>query len=449
MWVTTGPPPRPPRRYRAWPWLLTIALVVGGLCYGGYLVYKDQTADPFAKEHTITIADLVPTGLRQMIVTASTAYAIGQHTDGSVEVSTVDLDTKATHSYKSAPTGGWIGAVRLGDWVAVVSAPAANGSRQMFVVNPVTDESATATLGNGEQVTLQATNGGGGTALEYLAHSAAANTARYGTIDSKSNVPGTPVGLPGGSRPLYSENGTFFIDGAGKIYRFSSEGLQATQVAVPPGHPTTLVEYDFDNSTFLFAENKPGYRVLRAGSPIYLGPTGRQPVWMGFCGADDEVCVIDESPNSPVSREFVQIGDGAELRTPVPAATVTARVPGLSYGSDNFMIVPALDQNKPSSIVVEPRRGRNQVYDSEVRLLALDLNRGDIDALQLPTRPYGGTAEWDATPQSLTVTGLDLDGNDRKTLGQVTVIRGSCDVAASRLACATATDFQVWKVNRG
>ncbi|GIJ57662.1 Hsp70 family protein [Virgisporangium aurantiacum] len=449
MWVTTGPPPRPPRRYRAWPWLLTIALVVGGLCYGGYLVYQAQTVEPFAKEHTITIADLAPTGLHQMVVTASTAYAIGQHTDGSVEVSTVNLATEAKHSYRSAPAGGWTVAVQLGDWVAVVSVPAADGSRQMFVANPVTDESATATLGNGELVTLQGTKGGGGTALEYVTHSAAANTARYGTVDSKSNVPGTPIGLPGGSRPLYSENGTFFIDGAGKVYRFSSAGLQATQAKVPPGHPTTLIEYDYDRSALLLAESKLGYQVLRSGSPIYQGPTDRQPVWMGFCGADDDVCVIDESPNSPVSREFVQIETGSEQRTPVPYAAVSYRVPGLSYGTDNFMIVPALQQDKFSSIVVEPTRGLNHIYDSEVLLLADDLNGGDIDALMLPTHPFGAAADWDAIPQSLTVTGLDLDGDNRKTLGQVTIRRASCDVAASRLACATATDFQVWKIGRG
>jgi hypothetical protein len=98
--------------------------------------------------------------------------------------------------------------------------------------------------------------------------------------------------------------------------------------------------------------------------------------------------------------------------------------------------------------VVQPLRDTNNIYDGEVRLLSDDLRGADVDALLLPTRPIGGPADWGATPQSLSVTGLDLDGNERKTLGQVTVIPASCDVAASRLACATATDFQVWKVDR-
>jgi hypothetical protein len=79
-----------------------------------------------------------------------------------------------------------------------------------------------------------------------------------------------------------------------------------------------------------------------------------------------------------------------------------------------------------------------------------DLRSGSgIDAVMLPTRPYGGTAEWDAAVQSITVTGVDLDGNERTTLGTLTVIPASCDVGGGRVACATDTNFRVWKVDRG
>jgi hypothetical protein len=44
--------------------LLTLVLVFGGLCYGGYLVVKANTTDPLTEELTITIDDL---GARQAL----------------------------------------------------------------------------------------------------------------------------------------------------------------------------------------------------------------------------------------------------------------------------------------------------------------------------------------------------------------------------------------------
>src|SRR5689334_8349874 len=94
--------PRPPRRYRAWPWLLLVAAVVAAACFGGYSIYQDHKPEPFAEEHTITLPDLAPAGLHRMFVADGRTYAVGQHTGGSVEVVAVAFGSKIHYTYRSA-----------------------------------------------------------------------------------------------------------------------------------------------------------------------------------------------------------------------------------------------------------------------------------------------------------------------------------------------------------
>jgi hypothetical protein len=72
-----------------------------------------------------------------MIATDEKAYAVGQLADGKVEVVTVDLATGAEVRHQSTPAGGWTETRLVGNWVAVFSAPAADGKRTVALFNGV------------------------------------------------------------------------------------------------------------------------------------------------------------------------------------------------------------------------------------------------------------------------------------------------------------------------
>jgi hypothetical protein len=444
MWVTSGPPPRPPRRYRAWPWLLTLVLVFGGLCYGGYLVVKANTTDPLTEELTITIDDLAPTGLHQAIVTSSWAHAVGQHTDGTVEVASVRHGTDTTVRHRSTKGGGWTVAFQVGDWVAVIAAPAADGTRTMLVSNAASNTFAETALGAGEKVTLTGVDPGGG--LGYIAYAEPANTVRYGVIGGPTPVPGQPFRLPAGARPLPGEQGDDHldvIDGAGKISRYTRKGLQEGLGQAAPGHPVALVHYDALAGNLYVAENKTEYQLLRNGTRIYVDQSIRRPVWIGPCG--DKVCMIDEITDDPTSRQLFEITEAgpSDTRAQVPYAAVPASLPRAA----EFVILPTLENDKAGSAVANLKKGTFNRNYYDVRLRDDPKLSGDVDAVLLPTRPAGAAAEWAGTAQPLAIEGVNFGDGASTDLGTVTAIPASCDVGGSRLACATATDFRVWTID--
>jgi hypothetical protein len=119
-------------------------------------------------------------------------------------------------------------------------------------------------------------------------------------------------------------------------------------------------------------------------------------------------------------------------------------------GVSEFVIVPTLDTSQANTIVVNGSRGSYEThYSYELRLLDDSGRGGSIDALLLPTAPVGSGPTWAATPRSVTPRGVNFTADDTEDMGSVTVIPASCDVGAGRLACATGTDFRVWKVDRG
>jgi hypothetical protein len=440
IWVTTGPPPRPPRRYRAWPWLLTVVLVMGAACYGGYLIIKAATADPLTREQTITIDDLAPSGLRQAIVTSSWAHAIGQRADGTVEVASVKHGSTDITRHRSTKGGGWVTAIWAGTWVVVLSAPAGDGTRTMMVTNPADDVTRELTIGNGETVRIIGTEGAGD--LGYVVHSEAHNIARYGVVGAQTDAPGQPVPLPAGARALRGAQGTdlHFIDSAGKVSQFSRGGLVPGLGQATAGQPAGLTY--FDGAGVWYAENKSAYRVMSSGVEVFQGAADRRPVWVGRCGESYQVCVVDEEPNNPASRQLITLEPGTVgARTPV----AYAELPDTVDRAAQFVFVPTMENGRSGTAVVNVDGGGADPYSYNVRLRdGKRLSGGKVDALMIPSGP---TAQWLVAPQSVALRGLDLASEGTTDVGTVTVIPASCDVRASRLACATDVGFGVWKVD--
>jgi hypothetical protein len=282
--------------------------------------------------------------------------------------------------------------------------------------------------------------------LGYIAYSQAANTVRYGVIGGQTNSPGRAVGLPGGARPMNAASdrrGEYFLAGDGTIWGFVAGSLKQTAAKAPPGHPIELVYYD--DGVLFVAENKDGYQVLRQGTQVYKSPAGHQPIWLGRCGESDH-CVVDEYPSSPAGRQLFRLGQGVTpLGTAVPYAAPVDPLPG----TGNHVVVPTLEGDKAGSVVANPGSSSYTSYYGDVRLVGGPLRSGEIDALLLPTRPAGAPETWSATSQDVDISGVQFANGRQTDMGTITVIPASCSVAASRLGCATLTDFRVWKVDRG
>jgi actin-like ATPase involved in cell morphogenesis len=448
-YAVAPPPMRPPRRYRAWPWLLSILLVIGLICGGGYLLFRpDPPGDPLSGKRTITIAGLAPAGYRQSIVTDKKAYAIGQHTDGRVEVVTVDLATGAEVRHQSEPAGGWAGARLVGDWVIVFSTPAADGSRRVALSNGVDDKNTTVTLGKDEDLTFPgvdtATND-----LGYLLYSPGTGTVRAGLIGGPTPTSSRQVALPRGARLMsdlrLQQDEIVFVDPAGQIYTYNG-GVSLDQPSsrrAPPGHPPTLVHYSASDSTLYVAEDKLEYQVLRDGAPIYRGPADRQPMWIGACGSrQDRTCVVDQRPNDPASREILAVTDSGNSQS-TRGAAAHADVPGWVLGATSslydVLIVPTKEGEAIGTAIVA-LGGKSRSYPGELWLL------DGANGILIPTRPAGAAADWAATPQQVEFKGVSLAGDRVRSIGTQTVRPGSCYAGAGRLACAGADDYSVWSV---
>jgi len=453
--VAVPPPGHPPRRYRAWPWLLAVVLVIGLLCTGGYYVIRpDGPGDPLAGKRTITIADLAPTGYRQAIVTDKKAYAIGQRTDGRVEIVTVDLATGAEVRHQSEPAGGWASARLVGNWVAVFSTPAADGSRRLALSNGVDDEYATVTLGKDEDLTFRGVMSGTND-LAYLLYSKATGTVWAGQVGGGTDgVPhgsqGRPAALPRGAQLLtdlrLQQDTMVFVDAAGQLYIYDGGDTveQPTSTKVPPGLPPTLYFYLPDETALYAAENKLEYQVFHAGAPIYRGPADRQPVWVGACGSrQDRVCVVDQRANDPGSREIVALssaGYSQSRRGATPNADVPGWVLGATASLYDILIVPT-KQGETIGTSVVTLGGKSRAFAGDMWLL--DGSHGVL----VPTRPAGADPNWGALPQQIEPMGVTLADGKQSSLGTINVRPGSCYVGAGHMACAGADDYTVWNVS--
>jgi hypothetical protein len=439
-----APPQRPPKRYRAWPWLLSIVVVIGLVCGGGYLMFRpDPPGDPLSGRRTIAIPDLAPVGYRQSIVTGKKAYAIGQRTDGRVEVVTVDLATGAEVRHQSEPAGDWASARLVGDWVVVFSTPAADGTRRVALSNGVDDKHTTVTLGKDEDLTFRGVDPGTND-LNYLLYSPGTGTVRDGLIGGPTPTSSRPVALPRGARLMsdlrLQQEEVVFVDPTGQIYAYNG-GVSLDQPSThraPPGHPPTLVHYSTSDSSLYVAEDKLEYQVLRDGSPVYRGPADRQPVWIGACGSrQDRTCVVDQRPNDPVSREILTLSDSRR------GAAAHADVPGWVLGATSslydVLIVPTREGETIGTLIVN-LGGRSHGYAADLWLV--DGGNGIL----VPTRPAGAAADWAATPQQVDFKSVSLAGERVRSIGTQTVRPGSCYADAGRLACAGVDDYSVWSV---
>jgi actin-like ATPase involved in cell morphogenesis len=443
-----GQPPRPPRRYRAWPWLLSIVVVIGLVCGGAYLVYRDQSGPTLGGTRTITIAGLAPAGFRQAMVADDKAYAIGQLPDGTVEIVTLDLSNGDEVHHRSEAAGGWASARLVGDWVVVFSTPAADGTRRVAVSNGVSHESLTVTLGKDEDFTLRTLWPSG--ELSYLLYSAVSGAVRQGTIGGgQPPFSDRPVELPPGARLMsdlrLSLDEIAFVDPAGQIHTFRGGPTlsQPNFRKVPPGHPPTLVHYSTSDTILYIVENKLEYQVLRDGTPVYRGPADRQPVWIGACGnRQDRTCVVDQRPDDPASREILAVSKAGQTEGR-RAAAAHADVPGWVLGASSslydVLIVPTREGETVGTAVGTPG-GKSHSFAGTMWLL--DGGHGVL----LPTRPAGAAPDWGAQPQQIEPTVVTLADGKQSPLGTINVRPGTCHAGADRMACAGADDYTVWSV---
>jgi hypothetical protein len=180
---------------------------------------------------------------------------------------------------------------------------------------------------------------------------------------------------------------------------------------------------------------------------IRRGPANRKPVWVGGCGgARNLICVIDEIPGDPASREVATYSsDERTFRAKAPHAAV----PGVfARGSDPsaagwvFAGTTAGPADGPitktvvAGVTTDPR-----TFDGTM----FRLNGGNAVVLSGP--PSGAAADWTTTPQRITVRSVHLGDGKESIESTITARTATCDADYYVLACASESDtFTVWKV---
>jgi actin-like ATPase involved in cell morphogenesis len=441
-----APPPQPrrARRGRKWIWvaLIMVPVLALGIVGTGYFVYNRYfTTTTLTAPRTTTIADLAPNGLRQAFSGETKAYAVGQHTDGTVEVVTIDLATGAERRYRSTVKAEWAGARILDTWIAVVSKPTADGKKYVELSNGVDDLHATLTLGKDDDVMLHRVDRTSQD-LEYVVYSPGANTMRT-AIAGKTPKDGTPAALPPGARLLSDlrvpSDKVGVLNKEGVLYTYevyNGKVAYAVQKA-PPATPANLLFVNPKDNSLAYTEDKLEYQVVRDGVPeLTRGPANRKPLWLGNCNYGlGMVCVIDQVGDDASTREIATFGADKDIRAKVPFARLPDAVAEGSRTPFGWLLVTSTEGDAAYTTTVDVLDGTAKKYGGQLWAL------GNGHAVYVP-----GTA---LTPQKAAIVSIYM-GDDGKTKeSEETVRPGTCHGDFFHLACAVDGDsFTVWKVNK-
>jgi hypothetical protein len=424
-----------------------VALVLVALSGGGIVYYALKPKPSFGAatvELVTHIDDLAPNGLRQSLLSQTTAYAVGEHSDGTIEVVKVDLKSGAEVRHRPARATGWQRAELLGNWVVVTSAPGPDGRITVAFANGADDIQAAQVLDKGDLLVPRFA-GADTRNLKMFMISPTKLTIRTIEISGKGVQMGDAHRLRPGMR-LANRSGpnigpdlyANLVDDDGTLYRYdgSTDPTEDTKhKPVPKGLPPALLFWTETADPWV-AENKLDYRVSRGTGIDLRGPANRRPVWLGPCGRRPDAklldeyytCVVDELPDQPASRELAVYRFGDTLtRAPVPYA----RPGDAIVETGGYLLVPTVDADRTGYVVVAPD-GRTRSYPGRL------WPTGFRAIVQLPA----------VTPAAAPtrVTGIDLDNNLRTDVGTLAIRSAGCTASTNRLACPGANDFTVWLV---
>lgn len=428
--------------------LVVLALVLSTAGFVYYALKPDPSFRPAAQERVTRIDGLAPDGLRQSLLSDTNTYAVGERVDGTVAVVKVDLKTGAeVRQQPPATATGWQRAELIGNWVVVTSAPAADGRVTKAFANGSDGIQAARVLEKGE--TLVPRFAGADTPeLNMFLISTARQTIRTMKVNKGGVLLGEAHRLRAGMRPA-NRNGPDpalnlvlnLVDAGGKLYKYSglSDPEEDTEHGtLPEGLPPALFFWTGTGDPWT-AEDKLEYRIFRGIGFDLRGPADRRPVWIGPCGSLPEattleqyrMCVIDELPGQPDSRELAVYRAGAEPdRSPVPHAR--AQPDDAIVETGGYLLVPTLEGDRPGYVTVAPD-GHTQAYEGQL------WSTGYRAVVHLPAvAPAAAPAP---------VTGIDLGDEDLHTdIGTPSVRSAGCTAHTNRLACPGADEFTVWLV---
>ncbi|GAA1035860.1 hypothetical protein GCM10009557_44990 [Virgisporangium ochraceum] len=413
-----------------------MVVLVGVVALGGATWLYIRDSDPFRPDRTVTIADLAPSGYRQALVTFGPTFVIGERADGRAEVVTLESAGDSTRRQRSTGKGPWASARAIGSWMALFPRPTPEGTRTVEVFDGT--RHATIELAKGEDIMFPS---GGHDRLHYVVFAAATGTLRSGdTASPEPRQVNAPPGATLAGSFNVDSNGVTVAGPDGRVYSFTvgNPRVAIAPTPVPPGHPGALFVHDHQAGVTWYAENKAGYQVFRNGTAVFKGAPDRTPVRIAMCRPKQpELCVFDEVNNAATTTgltvyRFPEVPDLVSV--PHAAAVPTA-------STATVLIVPTLAFGSAGSITVNAR-GPATTFDGTL------LQVYDNDAVLVPSRPVKGaaTADWAATPQSITIMQVDLNTGSRKKLETVTARPGSCGAANGRMACAGRDDFTVWRL---
>ncbi|GIJ49681.1 hypothetical protein Val02_65670 [Virgisporangium aliadipatigenens] len=424
-------PPRP--KYRTWPVILLVIVMICGGCGGA--LYKafwpEASFQPLGESAKITFDDLAANGVRKAFPGIDSITAVAQRTDGSLEVARYGLTDKEVDRVRTATATSWESVRVARDWVVAIAVPGRDGKRLAVFANGATGKAAQKSIGGNDLLLLRTPSTGFPDNVELYWIQTTAGTVSALTVDGDGTVKdGTAHRLPAGARaldrPELPTDAAHFADRDGKLWWYQGESAPtALPTTIPTDLPPELVEVT-STGDVLLAEKKTGYQLLSGAGQLASGGD-REPFWVGHCGQDP--CVIDQRPGDPSSRELAVHGVDRKTRTPVPFAAPAASVP---Y-SDEYLLVPTRQDNAARTVAVD-RGGKSIKFNGA--MLPVDADAVlQLSALTTAAEP-------------VTLTGIDLGWDFRTEVGRTAIRSSGCAAVDVYLACPRVDDFAVWQIRK-
>jgi hypothetical protein len=422
-----------------------VPLLVLSVVATGYYAYNRFLVTPTLSDpRTTTIGELAPNGFRQAFAAETKAYAIGQRTDGTVEVVTIDLATGAERRHRSTVTGEWESARQIDNWIAVFSKPAANGARYVELTNGVDDLHTTLTLGKDDGVMLSRVDRITQD-LEYVVYAPSVGKIRSGTA-GKTPKENAPQNLPAGARLLSDlrvsadKVGVLDKDGVLYLYETAKNKIAYAVEKVPPGTPPNLVHLHPQDNRLYYTEDRAEYQIFNGTVPqLTRGPADRKPLWIGSCNQNPGIsCVIDQKGDDASTRELATFaGSERTFRAKVPYANVPGLVADEKSSPFGWLLVTSTEGDVTFTTTVETADGAAKKYGGRIWAI------GNGHVVFVPT----GTAPME--PRRVAIESIYMGDEGKTEASEETVRPGTCHADYFRLACATEGNaFAVWKVNK-
>lgn len=438
--------------------LAVIALAFGGTGYAGwyFLFRPTPTFQPLADAKDIPIKGFVGDKYATSFMTGTRAIAVAQ-VGRQLEVAWLDIVTGTVMTKRIGDAAGWQEARLFQETVVVaVSEAEPSGRRKLVALNTDTQETSGIEIGKDDVVRASNLPGRLNQARDIFWLDRATNRIKRLGPDLKP-VSGSPSEFPSGSELLNRRGETTFPlylrAPDGMLYDYPGPGKKVLPVVGPFDNKLPRPELYVTNQEdgLLVATEEVGYSISSAKIYRgYNGPSDRAAVWLGNCSI--YVCVIDEKPGDPASRELAlfnntdQTSDisGAPLRVPVPYADPTTAPPLESTELTGYIVVPTNHDEKPGAVVIDTRA-------TGFTSLWRDQQVGHYNGYLMPTGASAGVlfpGPLSNKPAPTVLVGIDFEGNLRTALGSPTIRSATCSASPTHLICAGDNGFTVWRTAR-